>query len=136
MSIEIIDNGEYKALFCNTTMWAFGGVFYEHEDAQNFMNWLGVDARTLTNEAFSEKQLEWRGIKHEIKVGAKSLSTEFLDQLEVEMDDVDSEQYPEFEDAFIKKAFFKGVELDEDDINEISDKATWFVHNKATEAFQ
>lgn len=136
MSIEIIDNGEYKALYCDTTMWAFGGLFYEYEDAQNFLDWAGGDVRTLTDEAFSINQHEWRGINEEIKAGVKSMALEFLENLEIEIDGVEPEQYPEFEDAYIKKAWFKGVEICEDSINYISDAATWLAHKKATEEFQ
>ena len=60
MSIEVIKGEHYSVLICNTTMAAFGSVFYEDEDAEAFLNWLPVDARTLTESEFDSKQGEWR----------------------------------------------------------------------------
>jgi len=50
----------YKAMYCTTTMWAFGGIFYGDEEPEKFIEWLGVDPRTITDADFECKMSEWR----------------------------------------------------------------------------
>ncbi len=60
MGVGIIE-GEYnKVLYCNTSMVAFGDVFSEDEDPQEFLEWLTMDARIYTPRELSQKMSEWR----------------------------------------------------------------------------
>lgn len=55
----------YAALYCSTTDWAFGPVFYEDEEvtaadqAEVFNDWLPQDARRYTDSELSAKYGEW-----------------------------------------------------------------------------
>jgi len=63
MSVEIIQSNQepfYKIMFCNTSMWAFGPVFREHEDVDAFIDWLSDDPRTYTDKDLERKTEEWR----------------------------------------------------------------------------
>jgi hypothetical protein len=57
MGVRIIENTEdgYKALYCSTTMTAFGSIFYEDDDVEDFLEWLGTDARRLTQGELDSK---------------------------------------------------------------------------------
>ena len=65
MGIDIIENEEngYKAMYCNTTMWAFGGVFYEDEEPQEFLDWLPQDARRYEDNELESLMSKWRATK-------------------------------------------------------------------------
>ena len=65
MSIEILTDTEkgYQCMFCNTTMWAFGGIFKEDEDVENFLEWLPNDARTYKGFKLENLINEWRNLK-------------------------------------------------------------------------
>jgi hypothetical protein len=41
-------------------MVAFGSIFYEDEDVDEFLNWLSKDARTYTDKELEGKVYEWR----------------------------------------------------------------------------
>ena len=60
MSVEIIKGEYYQVLICNTTMIAFGDVFYYYDDVEHFLDWLPEDARTYEHEELSKKIGEWR----------------------------------------------------------------------------
>lgn len=62
MSVQILHDKKlgFRCLFCNTTMWAFGGIFYENEDIRDFLEWLPDDARTYTDPELETKISEWR----------------------------------------------------------------------------
>ena len=64
MSVEILTDNEkgYKCLFCNTTMWAFGGVFNEDENVEDFLEWLPDDARTYTDSELETLINKWRNL--------------------------------------------------------------------------
>lgn len=61
MSVQILE-GEcgYKVMYCSTTMWAFGSIFYHEEDVDSFLKWLRDDPRSLTDSDLSQKIEEWR----------------------------------------------------------------------------
>ena len=65
MSISILTDPEhgYQALYCDTTMWAFGGIFYEEEDPAEFLEWLEDDPRFLGDSYLESKITDWRFIK-------------------------------------------------------------------------
>ena len=67
MGVQILEDKEYgyKCLYCSTTMVAFGGIFYEEEDVEEFLEWLKVDPRLLTNQELENKVYEWRKDKGE-----------------------------------------------------------------------
>ena len=61
MGVSILeDKNGYKCMYCNTTMWAFGGIFYEGEDAEDFLEWLEEDPRNLYDSELERKITEWR----------------------------------------------------------------------------
>lgn len=61
MSVEILeDKHGKKVMFCNTTMWAFGPVFYKNENAEDFIEWLPKDARTYSENELEHKLHQWR----------------------------------------------------------------------------
>ncbi len=62
MGVRIIEDKEsgYKCMYDSVTMWAFGGIFYEDEDIENFLNWLPQDARKYQDYDLRSKIHEWR----------------------------------------------------------------------------
>ena len=61
MAIEILeDKNGYKAMYCNTTMWAFGPIFYEDDDVEDFLEWLPNDARTYSDKDLENLLSKWR----------------------------------------------------------------------------
>ena len=67
MGVEILHDKKqgHKCMYCNTTMWAFGGIFEEDEDVVAFMEWLPDDPKT-----YSDKDLE-----NEIDIWRKSIKS-------------------------------------------------------------
>ena len=62
MAVKILTDTDqgYSCLYCSTTCWAFGGIFYEEENAEDFLDWLGDDPRSLSNQELENKMHEWR----------------------------------------------------------------------------
>lgn len=74
MSVRILtnvrrddDQSRHAVLFCSTTEWAFGPVFYDddHHDADEraeaFCRWLGTrDPRSLTDAELERAHTDWR----------------------------------------------------------------------------
>lgn len=57
------DSGTYAVLYCSVSMWAFGPVFADENQAQEFLDWLGpVDPRTFGDAEMHHRYysfLEW-----------------------------------------------------------------------------
>ncbi len=66
MSVQILTDTEngHKCLYCTTTMWAFGSIFYEDDDVEDFLEWLPKDARLYTDSELETKIYEWRGLNN------------------------------------------------------------------------
>jgi|TARA_Y100000296_G_C5078372_1_gene208577 hypothetical protein len=66
MGVEIISNGTNQVLICNTSMTAFGPVFYEGEDVEDFLIYslkkdIGYDdVRELSEEELIRLVSQWR----------------------------------------------------------------------------
>jgi hypothetical protein len=61
MGIRILEDKDgYKCLYCSVTMWAFGAIFYDNEDPEEFLEWLKKDARLLTDKEFESAVYDWR----------------------------------------------------------------------------
>lgn len=66
MGVRIIRDKEqgYSVMYCSTTMWAFGGVFYDDEEPDDFIDWLKdtdhKDPRELKDNELENKIYEWR----------------------------------------------------------------------------
>lgn len=70
MGVRVLESkdGKMAALYCSTSMWAFGPIFYESEDgkwsptdsALAFLHWLGGDPRIMTDEHLERAHHEWR----------------------------------------------------------------------------
>lgn len=48
----------------------------------------------------------------------------------VEVEDVHTSQYPEFEDAYISEAYYNGVEMTEEQLDRLNQDEGEFVYNK------
>lgn len=67
MSVHIISGDQIATLFCSTSDWAFGPVFYEEralgkdaaERAEAFLRWLKRDAREFDQPDLERKYLAW-----------------------------------------------------------------------------
>lgn len=65
MGVRIISNGSCAVLYCSTSDWAFGPIFYEDEDitaeerAEKFLEWLPQDARLYDDHDLQFKYTEW-----------------------------------------------------------------------------
>ena len=62
MSVQILRDTEdgSKAMYCTTTDWAFGPIFGEDEEPDEFLDWLVTDPRKLTDPQLILKVAEWR----------------------------------------------------------------------------
>lgn len=63
MSVSIIDDGTHAVMYCDTTMRAFGPVFYsgEGEEVIEFLEWLEQDPRFLGAIELPGLVDRWRG---------------------------------------------------------------------------
>lgn len=59
MGVGIIANHDGAVLYCNTTMQAFGPVMDNEMEAADFLEWLGQDARTLSDKELIQKYDEY-----------------------------------------------------------------------------
>lgn len=63
--------GSVAVMYCSTTEWAFGPVFYDtevhsaDERIEAFMRWLVVDPRSLDDMQLQSKYGEWRSQEKE-----------------------------------------------------------------------
>jgi len=75
MSVRILIDldGDSAVLYCSTTMWAFGPVFASFEDAQDFLEFIHVDARSLTDEELSAKYSDYLANKTAKVPNAKAI---------------------------------------------------------------
>lgn len=62
MSVRILKDQEdgYSCLYCSTTGIVFGEIFSEDEDANEFLEWLPIDARKYSDRELRTKIAEWR----------------------------------------------------------------------------
>ena len=61
MAVNYIESKDMeKALYCSTTMQAFGPIFYEDDDVDDFLEWLPMDARRYTDGELDNKYYEWK----------------------------------------------------------------------------
>tara|TARA_B100001287_G_scaffold271350_1_gene271517 strand:+ start:702 stop:956 length:255 start_codon:yes stop_codon:yes gene_type:complete len=61
MAVGYIENkdGE-KALYCTTTMQAFGPILNEDDDVEDFLEWLPIDARNYSDQDLNNKYYDWK----------------------------------------------------------------------------
>ena len=61
MSVRIIEGTDgYKCLYDSVTMTAFGPIFYDEDDIDDFLEWVKVDPRKCSQEALDNIVHEWR----------------------------------------------------------------------------
>ena len=67
MSVQVLEDREtgYQLMYCSTTMWAFGPIFYDDEDVEEFLGWLPKYPRTYSDTELEIKVSEWRSISEE-----------------------------------------------------------------------
>lgn len=81
MSVAILQDQEtgYKCMYCNTTMWAFGGIFYENEDPWDFIDWLPDDPRSIIDDRELETLISrWRLHNQEKEICDKLVDLGFV----------------------------------------------------------
>lgn len=51
MGVRILQGDDYDGacLYCSVSMWAFGPIFENHDQAQEFLDWLSTDPRSLND---------------------------------------------------------------------------------------
>jgi hypothetical protein len=64
VSVRITDSRP-AALYCSTSMQAFGPMFEDSFDADEFLEWLDTDARKLTAKQLDKKYAEWMAQKED-----------------------------------------------------------------------
>jgi len=68
MSVRILCDDGYCALYCSTTMTAFGPIIYgDHDDAEAFLATLPVDARLIEDSDLAAKYADWMKKREEEK---------------------------------------------------------------------
>ena len=65
MGVRIIAGDDYAALYCSTTMTAFGPVLNDSEEAEGFLEWLPDDARSYSEPELEQKLSEFRDIEEQ-----------------------------------------------------------------------
>ena len=61
MGIHILKGEKESCLYCSTSMWAFGPIFYNDEDPEAFLDWhKGADVRTLKDKDLERAVSDWR----------------------------------------------------------------------------
>ena len=53
------DSRGYAVLYCSTSMWAFGPVFEDEFQAQEFLDWLPDDPRGYNDALLESKYVEF-----------------------------------------------------------------------------
>lgn len=65
MGVRVLASDSKAVLYCSTSMWAFGPVFYATDDksaeesAREFLTWLRVDPRLLPDRELEERYWTW-----------------------------------------------------------------------------
>lgn len=54
---------------------------------------------------------------------------------DIELDGVDTQDYPDFADAFISSAYYNGVEMTDQELDQLNSENLDFVHEKVFEHF-
>ena len=54
------DSSGEKCLYCTTTMYAFGPIFYEDDDVEDFLAWIPGDPRKYSFKELDDKYYEWK----------------------------------------------------------------------------
>jgi hypothetical protein len=73
MAVRTISDftGSVAVMYCSTTDWAFGPLFYDEDDhsggerIQSFLRWLQVDARAVPETVLERLYLEWKAQEKE-----------------------------------------------------------------------
>ena len=61
MGVRILEDKDgMKCLYCSVSMVAFGNIFYDEEDPQDFLDWLETDPRKLKDKELENEIYEWR----------------------------------------------------------------------------
>lgn len=62
MGVSYIENTDQeKALYCTTTMQAFGPIFYADDDVEDFLEWLKPkDPRQLLQQELDSAYYKWK----------------------------------------------------------------------------
>jgi hypothetical protein len=78
-----ITNATEAVLYCSTTMWAFGPVFADYDEAEEFLTWsrenVAGDLRLLTDAELEKVAADWRA--------ARNVEAEHDPELRADLDD-------------------------------------------------
>ena len=127
MSLEYAEGEHHTVIIdlCTTTPLI---VLSFEEEADNFVQWLPIRIQTYNEGALRIKLSEWRAIQQEIN----SKDIDFT-LLQVDMEDVEPKDAPKYVDAFISKAFYRGVELNDEQLYWLN-KQKQYVNKMANES--
>lgn len=63
MGVRLIEAHDgLTALYCSTSMTAFGPIFEDGEQAEDFLDWLEIDARKLSPDALMDTYSLWHDL--------------------------------------------------------------------------
>ena len=65
MGVHILRDKHESCMYCSTSMFAFGPVFNDGEEPDEFIDWLGEDPRGLSDKDLARKYAEWQVILEE-----------------------------------------------------------------------
>jgi hypothetical protein len=111
-----------QTLFCNTSDFAFGPVFYPNEDnytAEDFLDWYkGEDIRRLTDSELEAKVGEFR---------TRYVDRDrvpFKDVCVIEIEGIDKNDWPDLVDAYVSSAEWRedGRDLTEQELENLNDQ--------------
>ena len=62
MGVHVLRDKHESCLYCSTSMFAFGPIFYEGEEPDEFLDWLVADPRGMTDKELEQKVTDWRDL--------------------------------------------------------------------------
>ncbi len=61
MGVRVLEDKEgLKCLYCSVVMVAFGPIFYENEEPDDFLEWVKKDVRLFSDKELENAVYEWR----------------------------------------------------------------------------
>jgi len=82
MGVRIIDGGaDGAAFYCSTSGFAFGPVFEDAYEAEEFLQWLPEDPRKYKDWELEEKLVEFHDYKEELRKEEEAESVTYQSEL-------------------------------------------------------
>ena len=67
MGVRILKGEDYACWYCSTSMWAFGPVFEDEFQADDFLQWIEGDPRSYSDALLESKYVEFLEEKEAIE---------------------------------------------------------------------